>query len=129
MITVAREASLDPDAFAALLQASGLAERRPKDPAVLAMMAAQADLVVVAREDGRMVGIARTVTDFAYCAYVSDLAVDRATQGQGVGRSQREAARRNIGPGDKNKMISAPAAEGVYDALGFSRIDRAYAVP
>ncbi|RZK95110.1 MAG: GNAT family N-acetyltransferase, partial [Methylobacterium sp.] len=73
------EPDLDAAEFRRVLIESGLAVRRPiDDPSRLARMLAQADLVVTARRDGDLVGIARTHTDFAFCAYLSDLAVSRS---------------------------------------------------
>ena len=55
-------------------------------PEVIAAMLSNADVVLTARAEGRLVGIARAVTDFSYCTYLSDLAVDVAHQGRGIGR-------------------------------------------
>ena len=119
--------------FIDVLQRSGLAERRPVDDlARVAQMLEHADLIVVARAtdaDGRIVGVARSVTDFAYCCYCSDLAVDAAYQSRGVGKALIEATRRRLQPGCQFHLISAPAAEGYYEKLGMERLARAFVWP
>lgn len=64
-----------------------LAERRPvNELATVHAMLRNADLILTARSDGLLVGVSRAVTDFAYCTYLSDLAVDELFQRQGIGR-------------------------------------------
>ena len=70
-----------------LLQRSTLAERRPVDePGTIEGMIRHADVIVTARIDGKLVGISRAITDFNFCTYLSDLAVDQAVQKQGIGK-------------------------------------------
>ena len=49
-------------------------------------MLKNADVIVTGRLDGLLVGVSRAITDFAYCAYLSDLAVEETHQRQGIGR-------------------------------------------
>ena len=87
-ISYAVEDGLEADEFVDILKRSGLDKRRPVDkPDVIRAMVENAGLTVTARdENGRLVGVARSVTDFAYCCYLSDLAVDRDCQRQGIGK-------------------------------------------
>jgi len=48
-------------------------------------MCQNANLIVTARKDGKLVGVARSLTDFIYCTYLSDLAVDKSLQKRGIG--------------------------------------------
>jgi predicted N-acetyltransferase YhbS len=117
---------LDVAAVAALYRASTLAERRPVDDAErFADMVRNANLVVVARIDDRLVGIARCLTDGAYVTYLSDLAVDAEFQQRGIGRDLiarvGEAA-----PRAKIVLLSAPAAAGYYPRVGFTRHESAW---
>lgn len=115
-------AALDVEEVIGLYRASTLAERRPvADVERFTRMLAGANLVVVARtDDGRLIGIARSITDGAYSTYLGDLAVDVAHQGKGVGRDlirvTREAA-----PQAKLILLSAPAAVDYYPHVGFTR--------
>src|SRR4051812_19493390 len=81
------EFGLSVDEFLDLLRRSTLAERRPVDePETLRLMLERADLILTARSDGLLVGISRAISDFSFCTYLSDLAVDEAFQRQGIGK-------------------------------------------
>ena len=86
MIHYSTTTPLSPTTFIDLLRRSTLAERRPIDDAeAIAGMLANADLTATAWDEDLLVGVARSVTDFTYCCYLSDLAVDVAYQRQGIG--------------------------------------------
>jgi GNAT superfamily N-acetyltransferase len=107
--------------FRDLLQCSGLAARRPvDDPATLDAMLAHADLLVTAWDGDRPVGVARSLTDYRYCCYLADLAVDRAWQRQGVGRRLLAATRTALAPGCMLLLLAAPAAAAYYPRVGFA---------
>ncbi|MCH7864313.1 MAG: GNAT family N-acetyltransferase, partial [Proteobacteria bacterium] len=105
-ITYAIENGLGVDEFVDVLKRSGLAERRPVDEAdVIRAMVDNADLTITARDgEGRLVGVARSVTDFAYCCYLSELAVDRDCQRSGIGR-ELMARTKDAAGGDKPRRI------------------------
>lgn len=122
--------ALEPDLFAAefidVLNRSTLAERRPvDDPERIASMLAHADLIVTARADGKLVGVARSVTDFVYCTYLSDLAVDQAFQHQGIGKELIRRTKSET-PNAKLILLSAPNAVGYYPKIGMSRHDQCF---
>lgn len=113
---------LGADAFIDVLRRSGLAERRPVDdrPRIETMLR-NADLIVTATIEGRLVGVARSMTDFVYCCYLSDLAVDRAVQGRGIGKALMRRTRDALAPGTTCLLLSAPAAVGFYEGTGLTR--------
>jgi len=126
-IAYALEPDLGVHEFRAVLVASTLAERRPvDDEACLLGMLQHANLIVTARRSGRLVGVARSVTDFHYCCYLSDLAVDRELQGRGVGRELVDRTQAELGPQAKLILLSAPAAVDYYPKLGFELHPAAY---
>lgn len=115
------------DEFVSVLKQSTLAERRPiKDLSCMQGMLEHANLVVQARINSRLVGIARSVTDFNYCCYLSDIAVDKAYQGQGLGRKLIELTRGQLGKQCKLILLSAPDAVDYYPKLGFEKHDQAW---
>lgn len=121
-IEIRREPTLTVEEFRAVLVESTLGERRPVDrPETLAKMLAHANLIVTARAAGRLVGVARSLTDFAYCCYLSDLAVARSLQRQGLGRRLIEATLAELEPGAKLILLAAPAAVDYYAKVGFDR--------
>jgi GNAT superfamily N-acetyltransferase len=113
------EPALDADEFADVLRRSTLAERRPVErPDVLAAMLAGADLVVTARAGGLLVGVARAVTDWSYCVYLSDLAVDAAHQRRGIGRELIRRTHEAAGRHTMLVLLAAPKAESYYPHVG-----------
>lgn len=87
-------------------------------------MAANANLIVTARAAaGPLVGVSRCVTDFAYCCYCSDPAVDRAWQGKGLGRKLVAASRAELHPNAAFYLVSAPDAVAFYERLGMERVE------
>ncbi|MCG8441842.1 MAG: GNAT family N-acetyltransferase [Caulobacterales bacterium] len=119
--------------FVDVLERSGLAARRPVDePDRIADMLANADLIIAARDsaaDGALVGVARSVTDYAFCCYCSDLAVDKAYHGRGLGRALIAATRRRLQPGCRFHLISAPGVESFYEHIGMNRLTSAFRWP
>lgn len=126
-ITYAIEPDLTADDFIDVLERSGLAERRPVSdrPRVEAMLR-NAQLIITARADGALIGVARSVTDFVYCCYLSDLAVDRAWQGHGIGKELMRRTRDAVGEGTMCLLLSAPKAVSFYEAAGLQRHPQAF---
>ncbi len=118
------ESDLAVEAFRDLLVRSTLGPRRPIDDTKrLALMLAHADLIVTARvSDGTLIGISRAITDFAFCCYLSDLAVDAAYQGRGIGRALIAETHERAGPGTTLYLVSAPAAETYYPHIGLTHV-------
>ncbi len=101
--------------------------RRPVDDlARMAQMIERADLIITARDGGRLVGAARSLTDFCFACYLSDLAVDARYQRQGIGRELVERTRAAIGEGTVLLLIAAPEANAYYPKIGFEKMDRAW---
>ena len=106
--------------FVELLRRSTLAERRPVDDATcITAMLLHANLLVTAWYDERLVGVARSITDFAYCCYLSDLAVDEIFQKQGIGKELIRLTQAQLGPRAKVILLAGPKAEGYYPNIGF----------
>ncbi|MEZ6038623.1 MAG: GNAT family N-acetyltransferase [Planctomycetota bacterium] len=129
-IHYALEPDLSVEDFTSVLRRSTLAERRPvDDPQRIAGMLANADVIVTARTaDGLLVGVSRAVSDFHYCTYLSDLAVDEAFQGHGIGR---ELIRRTHDAGGHQTsliLIAAPKARSYYPHIGMQHHDSCWIV-
>lgn len=111
---------LDLDQVIALYRSSTLGERRPVDDRErMRQMLERANLVVTAWDGDQLVGIARSLSDFAYCTYLSDLAVDLAYQRKGIGK---ELMRRTQALGGRATVLlfAAPAAVDYYPKVGFT---------
>ncbi|HZO90772.1 MAG TPA: GNAT family N-acetyltransferase [Chthonomonadaceae bacterium] len=124
------EPDLTAEAFVDVLERSGLAARRPVDDLErIRRMLAHADLILCARAGERLIGVARTISDFAYCAYLSDLAVDRAYQRQGIGKELIRRSHEILGEEVMLLLLSAPAAHAYYPHIGFAKADNAWFLP
>lgn len=111
---------LTAEEFIAILQRSTLGERRPiEDRACIEGMVENASLTVTAWDGATLIGVARSVTDFCYACYLSDLAVDLSYQRTGVGRALVAHTLQQLGPRCKIRLIAAPAAADYYRKLGF----------
>ena len=130
-ITYAIEDGLEPEEFIDVLKRSGLDARRPVDkPDVIQDMVDNADLTITARDgDGRLVGVARSVTDFAYCCYLSDLAVDREAQRQGIGKELMARTKQAAGC-DKISLLLLSAPDGMeyYPKAGLQKFDNCFGI-
>ena len=115
------------EAFIALLNASGLGERRPVNNIdCINGMLAHANLTVTAWAGDELVGVARSVTDFHYCCYLSDIAVHRKFQKLGIGKKLIDATQEAIEETCKVILLSAPAAVNYYPHIGFEHHPQAW---
>lgn len=118
------EPSLSAEVFIDILRRSTLAERRPVDElGRIEKMLRHATLILTARREGMLVGVCRSLSDRAYVTYVSDLAVDRDYQKQGIGRRLLELTHELAGPETRMVLLAAPAATGYYPHIGMTRHD------
>ena len=124
------EPELSAQEFRNVLVASTLAERRPADDLDrLDAMLRNSDLVITARDAGQLVGISRAITDFSYCCYLSDLAVNLAYQRQGIGKRLIEETHMAAGDGTILILIAAPAAETYYPRIGMKHLASCWTIP
>ena len=118
MITYQTGNSLDLDAVIELYRASTLGERRPVDDRErMRLMLANANLVITAWDGGLLVGIARSVSDFSYATYLSDLAVRASHQKRGIGRELIQRTQQQGGAATVI-LLSAPKAVDYYPHIG-----------
>lgn len=128
-VTYQLEPDLSADEFVEVLRRSTLAERRPVDEAeTIAAMLANAAVIVTARVGGRVVGVARALTDYAYCTYLSDLAVDEAYQRQGIGRELIARTHEAAGRQTMLILLAAPKAQTYYPHIGMTRHESCWIV-
>lgn len=126
MIEYQIENSLNPIEFREVLIHSTLGERRPvDDDERLKQMVENANLIITARENGRLLGVARCITDIVYCTYVSDLAVHVAYQKKGIGKELIRRTKLET-PRAKLILISAPKAIEFYPRIGMKQHDHCY---
>ncbi|MEW6209023.1 MAG: GNAT family N-acetyltransferase [Acidobacteriota bacterium] len=118
---------LDLDQVIELYRASTLGERRPvDDPMIVSAMIRHANLIVTAWDGDLMVGISRTLTDFFYVGYLSDLAVRASHQKMGIGVELIRKTRERMGPRSMLVLLAAPKAIDYYPRIGFSKHSSAW---
>jgi ribosomal protein S18 acetylase RimI-like enzyme len=115
--------------FVDVLKRSTLAERRPvEDLERIAGMLAHANLTCTAWHGSVLIGISRSVTDYSYCCYLSDLAVDLAYQRMGIGKELVRITRSRLHSQCKVVLLAAPKAERYYSKIGFAQHQSAWIV-
>ena len=129
-ITYHTNTPITTDQFIELLRQSTLGERRPiHDRDCMAGMVANADLLITAWDGETLVGVARSVTDFHYACYLSDLAVHQAYQKQGIGQQLQHLTQAELGPHCTLILLAAPAAHSYYGHIGFTPHERCWILP
>lgn len=119
---------VQPEAVAELYRSSGI--RRPyEDLARIEKMLTNANLTITAWDRERLVGIARSVTDFSYCCYLSDLAVDQGYQKRGIGKELIQQVKNQLSDEVALILLSAPGAMSYYPLVGFNKAENAWIVP
>jgi len=115
------------DQFTVLLRESTLGERRPVDDQdCMRGMIENSNLVVTAWDGEKLVGMARSMTDFHYACYLSDLAVHKEYQKAGIGKRLQTLTQEKLGPKCTLILIAAPAANSYYEHIGFTNNPRCW---
>ncbi|MDP2413143.1 GNAT family N-acetyltransferase [Daejeonella sp.] len=126
MINYQQEENLSVDEFKSVLLNSTLGERRPiGEPERLSEMLKHGNLIITARDNGKLVGIARSLTDFVFCTYLSDLAVDKKYQKMGIGKELVRQTKITT-PRAKLILLSAPKAVNYYPKIGMTKWDQCF---
>ncbi len=126
MIEYQIEKDLSFEEFREVLIKSTLGERRPVDDLErIKKMVENGNIIITARDNGKLVGVARAITDFVYCTYLSDLAVDTAYQKQGIGKEMIRQTKL-VAPKALLLLLSAPAAVDYYPKIGMTNHEHCY---
>jgi len=124
------EPELSAEEFIDVLVRSTLAERRPVDDRrAIERMLANADLTVTARFAGKLIGVSRALSDFAFCTYLSDLAVDREFQKRGIGRELIRRTHEAAGHDTSLILLAAPKARTYYPHIGMTQHESCWWIP
>ena len=121
------DANIDACQAIDLYRRTSLGARRPVDrPDIFRGMLENAQIVVSAWQGSRLVGLARTLTDFTYVAYLADLVVDADFQRLGIGKQLIAETKQRLTPECMIVLLAAPEANDYYSKLGFENNPRAW---
>ncbi len=113
--------------FVSVLKESSLADRRPiDDMKCIKGMVENSNLMITAWDDIKLIGVARSITDFNYACYLSDLTVNKKYQKNGIGKKLQEITQEQLGEKCKLILISAPNANSYYEHIGFTNNKRCW---
>lgn len=116
--------------FAELLKRTSLGARRPvDDPGKLQLMLDHGNVFITAWHGDKVVGVSRALTDFSFCCYLSDLAVDEAYQRRGIGKRLITETHRAAGLHTTLILLAAPAAKDYYPHIGMERFTDCFLIP
>lgn len=118
---------LDPIDVVRVFDQSGI-KRPTSDLPRIARMFAAPSLVLSAWVEGELVGLSRSLTDYSYCCYLSDLAVNKQYQSAGIGKELVKRTQAIIGEEVSLILLSAPDAMSYYPTLGFELAGNAYVI-
>lgn len=117
----------DIDKIIDVYNSSGI-NRPTTDKDRITKMYVNSNLIVSAWDKDKLVGVSRSLTDFCYCCYLSDLAVRKDYQATGIGRKLIELTKNNIGEQTALILLSAPTAMNYYPKVGFQKIDNGFII-
>lgn len=128
VITYKVNARIEPHQLADVFKASGI--RRPIDDlSRMKKMLDNSNLLVTAWDGEKLIGVARAFADYAYSCYLSDLAVDKDYQDNGIGQDLVNEIQKQIGDESNLLLLASPEVIEYYPKLGFERADNAYIIP
>lgn len=103
--------------------------KRPTDDlARMAQMLAYGNLLITAWDADKLVGVARSLSDFCFCCYLSDLAVDENYQHRSIGKQLIALTQEKIGPKTTLLLLAAPAAMAYYPKVGFEGVPNGWTI-
>lgn len=91
-------------------------------------MYANSNLIVSAWTGNKLIGISRSLTDFCYACYLSDLAVKKEYQKDGIGKRLIELTQHEIGERTALILLSAPGAMEYYPKVGFDKVENGFII-
>lgn len=115
------------DAIIEIYDDSGI-NRPTHDKPRIEKMYRNSNLVITAWEGEQLVGIARSLTDFCYCCYLSDLAVKKAYQKQGIGKQLIAITKEKIGEDSMLLLLSAASAMNYYPKVGLETVSNGFII-
>jgi predicted GNAT superfamily acetyltransferase len=111
----------------ALYDNAGL-NRPTEDFDRIAQMYANSNLIVTAWDKDKLVGISRSLTDFCYCCYLSDLAVRQEYKYSGIGKKLVELTKEKVSENSMLLLLAAPSAIEYYPKIGMEKVENGFII-
>lgn len=108
-------------------ESSGI-NRPTSDKDRIEQMYKNSNLIVTAWDNDQLVGIARSLTDFCYCCYLSDLVVSSAYQKSGIGKELVKLTKTTIGDKSMLLLLAAPSAIEYYPKIGLDAVKNGFII-
>jgi len=115
------------EAIIALYVNAGL-NRPTADSDRIAKMYANSNLIVTAWDKDKLVGISRSLTDFCYCCYLSDLAVRQEYKYSGIGKKLVELTKEKVSENSMLLLLAAPSAIEYYPKIGMEKVENGFII-
>jgi ribosomal protein S18 acetylase RimI-like enzyme len=128
VITYKINTKIEPHQLAEIFLVSGI-KRPVEDLSRLKNMLDNANLLITAWDGEKLVGVARAMTDYSFCCYLSDLAVDKDYQNKGIGHELVDEVQKQIGDECNIVLLAAPESIEYYPKIGFDKCVHAYYIP
>ncbi len=117
------------DQFIDVLKRSTLSERRPVDDRDrIEKMLQHGNIIITAWQGDLLIGVSRALSDFAFCCYLSDLAVDEAFQKQGIGKELIRLTKEAAGDNATLLLLAAPKAVNYYPRIGMEQFKECFII-
>jgi predicted GNAT superfamily acetyltransferase len=94
----------------------------------IAKMYANSNLIVTAWDKDKLVGISRSLTDFCYCCYLSDLAVRQEYKYSGIGKKLVELTKEKVSENSMLLLLAAPSAIEYYPKIGMEKVENGFII-
>jgi len=129
-ITYRSNHKITAEEFIDLLKRSTLDQRRPvDDKGRIQSMLDHGNVLVTAWDGDKLVGVSRGLSDFAFCCYLSDLAVDESYQHKGIGKELIRLTHVESGENTMLMLLAAPAATTYYPKIGMKKFEHCFYHP
>lgn len=115
-----------PSELASLYDNSGLL--RPRDAATISRMIDNANLIIAARANRRLIGIIRAFTDFSHACHVSDFAVERKYLRMGVGERMLQIIREAVGGKVVIFFMSSSEFDSFHSGMGLQKEEHVWSI-
>lgn len=100
--------------------------RPTNDKERIQQMFDHSNLIVTAWDNDLLVGVSRSITDWVWACYLSDLAVRREYQKAGIGRQLITLTKEKVGDQSMVLLLSVPTAMAYYPKVGFVKQESSF---